>query len=48
MAPFTRILGWREEEVQVLMALIRKEFTNRSFHGYQKGYVSPVRYRIVY
>jgi len=37
MAPFTRILGWTQEEVQVLIADVRKEFGKRSYHGYQKG-----------
>jgi hypothetical protein len=37
LAAFTRVLGWSVEEVQVLLAQIRKEWTNRSMHGYQKG-----------
>ncbi|KAK5080079.1 hypothetical protein LTR70_008957 [Exophiala xenobiotica] len=37
MAPFTRILGWTQEEVQVLIADVRKEFGKRSYHGSQKG-----------
>ncbi|KAF2092084.1 S-adenosyl-L-methionine-dependent methyltransferase [Saccharata proteae CBS 121410] len=43
MGPFTRLLGWKEEEVQVLIANIRREFTTRSMHGYQKGYELCVR-----
>lgn len=37
MGPFTRILAWTQEEAQVLMAGVRKEFGKRSYHGYQKG-----------
>lgn len=37
MAPFTRILGWTPEEVQIFMAKIRSEWGNRSMHGYQKS-----------
>lgn len=37
MGPFTRILSWTQEEVQVLLAGVRKEFGKRSYHGYQKG-----------
>lgn len=38
LAPFTRILGWTVEEVQVFLAQVRTESTNRKMHGYQKGY----------
>ena len=37
MGPFTRILNWTQEEAQILMANVRKEFGKRSYHGYQKG-----------
>jgi hypothetical protein len=37
LAAFTRALNWSVEEVQILLAQIRKEWTNRSMHGYQKG-----------
>lgn len=37
LAAFTRALGWTAEEVQVLLGQIRKEWTKRSMHGYQKG-----------
>ena len=37
MGPFTRILNWSQEEVQALIADVRKEFGKRSYHGYQKG-----------
>ena len=37
MGPFTRALGWKAEEVQILMAQMRSEWTKRSMHGYQKG-----------
>lgn len=37
LGPFTRLLGWQEDEVQILIAKIRAEFSNRRFHGYQKG-----------
>jgi hypothetical protein len=40
LAPFTRVLGWTVEEVQVFLALVREESTNRKMHGYQKGYSS--------
>lgn len=38
LAPFTRILDWTVEEVQVFLAQVRTESTNRKMHGYQKGY----------
>jgi hypothetical protein len=37
LAAFTRALDWSVEEVQVLLAQIRKEWTKRTMHGYQKG-----------
>lgn len=40
MAPFTRVLGWSQEEVEVLLAGVRKEFGTRKYHGYQKTCVS--------
>jgi hypothetical protein len=39
MAPFTRVLGWSQEEVEVLLASVRKEFSARKNHGYQKSCV---------
>lgn len=36
MGPFTRLLGWTSDEVEVLLAGVRKEFGTRSYHGYQK------------
>lgn len=32
LAPLTRVLGWSVEEVQVLMAGIRNEFSNPKIH----------------
>ncbi|GAB7356487.1 hypothetical protein MBLNU459_g7246t2 [Dothideomycetes sp. NU459] len=37
LGPFTRVLGWSVQEVQILIAKIRNEWANRSMHGYQKG-----------
>lgn len=37
MAPFTRILGWRKEEAQVLIAQVKQETVSRRIHGWQKG-----------
>ncbi|ETN44930.1 uncharacterized protein HMPREF1541_09805 [Cyphellophora europaea CBS 101466] len=37
MGPFTRILGWSQAEVEVLLAGVRKEFGTRAYHGYQKS-----------
>lgn len=37
MAPFTRVLGWKPEEAQVLIAKVRKETVTRKYHGWQKG-----------
>jgi len=39
LAAFTRVLDWKPEEVQVLLAKIRGEWTKRSMHGFQKGIV---------
>lgn len=39
MAPFTRVLRWSPEEVEVLLAQVRKETTRRKVHGWQKGVV---------
>lgn len=39
MALFTRIHGWKPEEVQVLLAQIRVEWHRRKIHGWQKGWV---------
>ncbi|KAF2452464.1 putative methyltransferase [Lineolata rhizophorae] len=32
---FTNYLGWRAEEIQVMIAAIRKELRNKSIHAYQ-------------
>lgn len=37
MAPFTRVLGWKPEEVQVLIAQVRTEMLKRKIHGWQKA-----------
>ncbi|GIZ38675.1 hypothetical protein CKM354_000208400 [Cercospora kikuchii] len=37
VAPFTRILGWKLEEVQVFMAAVRKDWVKRKYHAYHKG-----------
>ncbi|TDZ40553.1 Secondary metabolism regulator LAE1 [Colletotrichum trifolii] len=34
IAPLTRGLGWRREEVQVLLIKVREEFRDRSIHAY--------------
>ncbi|KAF4821821.1 Secondary metabolism regulator LAE1 [Colletotrichum siamense] len=34
MAPLTRALGWKKEEVQVFLVEIRKELRDRSIHAY--------------
>ncbi|TDZ32612.1 Secondary metabolism regulator LAE1 [Colletotrichum spinosum] len=34
IAPFTRILGWTKEEVQMLLIDIRKDVNNRNLHAY--------------
>jgi hypothetical protein len=39
MAPFTRVLGWRPEEVEVFIAQVRNETVKRSIHAWQKAYV---------
>lgn len=31
---FSRVLGWKEEETQVLIAKIRKELSDKSIHAY--------------
>ncbi|KAI8151296.1 Secondary metabolism regulator LAE1 [Colletotrichum sp. SAR 10_70] len=38
MAPFTRALGWKKEEVQILLIDVRKEFNDRSIHAYCSWY----------
>lgn len=37
MAPFTRVLGWKKEEVDVLLAQVRKETVTRRMHSWMKG-----------
>nr|POF12820.1 secondary metabolism regulator lae1 [Quercus suber] len=39
IAPFTRILGWSMEEVNVLLARVRAEVMKRNIHAYHKGVV---------
>ena len=34
MAPFTRVLGWSYNEVQVFLAKLREGFKNRTIHAY--------------
>ncbi|WEW57333.1 hypothetical protein PRK78_002798 [Emydomyces testavorans] len=36
MAPFTRVLGWSPEEIEVLLAGLRKEIQDTSIHMYAK------------
>jgi hypothetical protein len=36
IGPFTRALHWTSFEVEVLVAKVKKEWRNRSIHGYQK------------
>ncbi|WPG98752.1 S-adenosyl-L-methionine-dependent methyltransferase [Acrodontium crateriforme] len=39
MAPFTRVLGWKQEEVKSLIAKVRAETVQRSVHAWQKAQV---------
>jgi hypothetical protein len=34
LAPFTRVLKWTKEEVEVLCANVRKEMKDKEFHVY--------------
>ena len=34
MALFTRILGWKKEEVDVFLVDVRKDMKNPKFHAY--------------
>ncbi|OHW95814.1 methyltransferase domain-containing protein [Colletotrichum incanum] len=34
MAPFTRILGWSRDEVNVFLIEVRKDLKNKSYHAY--------------
>ena len=43
VAPFTRILGWSREEVDIFLAQTRSETLKRSIHGWQKGYVAGLK-----
>lgn len=36
MGLFTRLLGWSAEQVEVYVALVRKDIMDRRFHGYWK------------
>lgn len=44
IAPFTRVLGWKKEEVDVFLAQVRKEMVSRKIHGWMKGYVLSVSF----
>jgi len=37
MAPFTRVLGWRPEEVEVFVAQVKKETVKRSIHAWMRS-----------
>ncbi|KAI1073112.1 hypothetical protein LB507_008976 [Fusarium sp. FIESC RH6] len=39
VAVFTRVLGWKKEEVDVLLAKVRRELKDRSIHSYWPIYV---------
>jgi len=41
VALFTRVLGWSIEELEVLLAGVRKDFRNRNQHGYFPVYALP-------
>ena len=34
MAPFTRVLGWTKEEVEVFLVDVRREMNDRKIHAY--------------
>jgi hypothetical protein len=34
LALFTRVLGWTAEELEVFLVDVRKQFKNKSVHGY--------------
>ena len=38
MMLFTKVLGWSEQEVQVLVALARKDMADRRIHAYWPAY----------
>ncbi|EWC48465.1 hypothetical protein DRE_02234 [Drechslerella stenobrocha 248] len=38
LATFTRVLGWKADEVEALTALCRNDLNNRAYHGYFKFY----------
>jgi hypothetical protein len=38
MALFTRVLGWSPNEVNIFLAGVRQELTDRSLHLYAKFY----------
>ncbi|GKT75495.1 methyltransferase domain-containing protein [Colletotrichum tofieldiae] len=38
MAPFTRVLGWTREEVNVFLVQVRKDLKNKSYHAYSPVY----------
>ncbi|TDZ19170.1 Secondary metabolism regulator LAE1 [Colletotrichum orbiculare MAFF 240422] len=39
MAPFTRALNWKKEEVEIFLVDVRKEFKDRNIHAYYPIYV---------
>ncbi|KAI9642036.1 hypothetical protein NHQ30_009907 [Ciborinia camelliae] len=39
MALFSRILGWKQEQIEVYLVNVRKSIPNRSIHAYHKIYV---------
>jgi hypothetical protein len=39
LAPFTRGLGWRREEVEVFLSSVRKAYLDRSTHSYMPFHV---------
>ncbi|GJC84016.1 secondary metabolism regulator LAE1 [Colletotrichum liriopes] len=38
MAPFTRVLGWTRDEVNVFLVQVRKDLKNKSYHAYSPVY----------
>lgn len=43
MGVFTRLLGWKSEEVEVFIAKVRNDVNNAKLHGYWKELYSPFR-----